>query len=133
MHGGGGPMHVPAMHGGITGGGPAGLWPNHICLPLHAGSHLRVQGLLLLNAVLPSAQLHDSGLATAAPLAFNLSRGSSGSSSNSSDPVIVLDSCTVSTSCDNLAQFAAWLHRQQQQQQLPYLNITQVSGACVCV
>ena len=131
MHGGGGPMHVPAMHGGITGGGPAGLWPNHICLPLHAGSHLRVQGLLLLNAVLPSVQLLDSGLATAAPLAFNLSRGSSSSnSSNSDDPDLVLDSCTVSTSCDNLAQFAAWLHRQQQQQ--PYLNITKVSGVWVC-
>ena len=110
-------MRAPAMHGGMTGGGPAGLWPNHICLPLHAGSHLRVQGLLLLNAVLPSAQLLDSGLATAALLAFNLSRGSSGSSnsSNSSGPVLVLDGCTVSTSCDNLAQFAAWLHREQQQ------------------
>ena len=87
--------------------------------------------------MLPSAQLLDSGLATAAPLAFNLSRGSSGlsinsnSSSNCSDPDLVLDSCTVSTSCDNLAQFAAWLYRQQQQQQA-YLNVTQVSGACVC-
>ena len=123
------------MHGGR----PTHAWWYHrwwasgcgliTCLPRHAGSHLLVQGLLLLNAVLPSAQLLDSGLASAAPLAFNLSRGSSGSSNSSSDPVLVLDSCTVSTSCDNLAQFAAWLHREQQQ---PYLNVTQVSGACVC-
>ena len=125
------------MHGGR----PTHAWWYHrwwasgcgliTCLPRHAGSHLLVQGLLLLNAVLPSVQLLDSGLATAAPLAFNLSRGSSSSnSSNSDDPDLVLDSCTVSTSCDNLAQFAAWLHRQQQQQ--PYLNITKVSGVWVC-
>ena len=66
-----------------------------------AGSHLLVRGLLLRNAVLPSRQLVDSGLAAPAPLAFNLS-----SSSNAS---LVLDSCTISTSCDNLAQFGSWL------------------------
>ena len=79
-----------------------------------AGSHLLVRGLLLRNAVLPSRQLVDSGLAAPAPLAFNLS-----SSSNAS---LVLDSCTISTSCDNLAQFAAWLSGQ------PTVNETQVGG-----
>ena len=86
-----------------------------------------MRGLLLRHAVLPSRQLVDSGLAAPAPLAFNLGGSNSGSSSNNAS--LVLDSCTVSTSCDNLAQFAAWLHREQQQ---PYLNVTQVSGACVC-
>ena len=75
-----------------------------------AGS-LLVRGLLLRNSVLPSRQLVDSGLATPAPLAFNLS-------SNAAS--LVLDSCTLSTSCDNLAQFAAWLSEQ------PYVNATQV-------
>ena len=76
-----------------------------------------VRGLLLRNAVLPSRQLVDSGLASPAPLAFNLSSGNTS---------LVLDSCTVSTSCDNLAQFAAWLSRQQQR---PSVKATQVRGS----
>ena len=76
-----------------------------------ADSHLLVQGLLLRNAVLPSGQLVDSGLAAPAPLAFNLSLA--GSSSSNSSASLVLDSCTVSTSCGNLAQFVAWLGKQQ--------------------
>ena len=70
---------------------------------LHAGSQLVIRQLLLRNAVLPSKQLVERGLAAPAPLAFNLSSGSSSAGS------LVLDSCTVSTSCDNLAQFAQWV------------------------
>ena len=70
-----------------------------------------MRGLLLRHAVLPSRQLVESGLAAPAPLAFNLSGSSSGSSSNNAS--LVLDSCTVSTSCGNLAQFVAWLGKQQ--------------------
>ena len=81
---------------------------------LSAGSHLLVSGLLLRNAVLPSKQLVDSGLAAPAPLAFNLS-----SSGNAS---LLLQGCTVSTSCDNLAQFAAWVAGGQPQLLLqPYV------------
>ena len=81
----------------------------------HAGSHvLTVQGLLLRNALLPSKQLVDSGRAAPAPLAFNLSSSSSSSSSSNFSNVgavcLVLLDCTVSTSCDNLAQFAAWVN-----------------------
>ena len=87
-----------------------------------------MRGLLLRHAVLPSRQLVESGLAAPAPLAFNLSSSSSGSgsslafnlsgsssgsSSSSTNTSLLLDSCTVSTSCDNLAQFAAWLSGQQ--------------------
>ena len=54
--------------------------------------------------MLPSRQLVDSGLAAPAPLAFNLS------SINAS---LLLDGCTLTTSCDNLAQFAAWVTVQQ--------------------
>ena len=69
-----------------------------------------VRGLLLRNALLPSKQLVDSGLAAPAPLAFNLSSsGNSSSSSSSAGASLVLDSCTVITSCDNLAQFALWV------------------------
>ena len=78
-----------------------------------AGSRLLLRGLLLQNALLPSGQLVNSGLAAPAPLAFNLSSGS-----------LVLDSCTVSTSCSNLAQFASWVSGQ------PSVNASQV---CVCV
>ena len=74
-----------------------------------------VRGLRLHNAVLPSRQLVDSGLAATAPLAFNLSSSGSGSSSSGLNASLVLDSCTVSTSCGNLAQFAAWLSEQQAQ------------------
>ena len=91
------------------------------CGLLPAGTHLLVQGLLLRNAVLPSRQLVDSGLATPAPLAFNLSSGSSGGSNAS----LVLDSCTVTTSCANLAQFAAWASGQQKLKQ-PYVKATGV-------
>ena len=67
-----------------------------------AGTQLSIRGLLLRNAVLPSAHLVDSGLAAPAPLAFNLSSGNT--------TTLVLDSCTViSSSCSNLAQFARWL------------------------
>ena len=68
-----------------------------------AGSHLLVEGLLLRNSVLPSWQQVNSGIALPAPLAFNLS------SSNTS---LLLLNCTVSTSCDNLAQFAVWVRQQ---------------------
>ena len=81
---------------------------------LTAGSHLLVEGLLLRNAVLPSRQLVDSGLAAPAPLAFNLSSNTS----------LLLQSCTVSTTCDNLAQFAAWVGGQAQQPSS--VNATQV-------
>ena len=81
-----------------------------------------VRGLRLHNAVLPSRQLVDSGLAATAPLAFNLSSSGSGSSSSGLNASLVLDSCTVSTSCGNLAQFAAWLSGQ------PTVNETQVGG-----
>ena len=64
------------------------------------GSELLITGLLLRNAVLPSAELVESGLALPAPLAFNLS----GSTSS-----LVLQNCTVATSCANLAQFASWV------------------------
>ena len=83
-----------------------------------------MRGLLLRHAVVPSRQLVDSGLAAPAPLAFNLGGSNSGSSSNNAS--LVLDSCTVSTSCDNLAQFAAWLSRQQQR---PSVKATQVRGS----
>ena len=74
---------------------------------MRAGSRLLIQGLLLRNAVLPSRQLVDSGRAAPAPLAFNLNSGNSG---NSSIPAtLFLDGCTISTSCNNLAQFASWL------------------------
>ena len=76
-----------------------------------------VRGLLLRNALLPSRALVDAGLAAPAPLAFNLS-----SSSNAS---LVLDSCTVATTCSNLAQFAAWVSVQQLQ---PFVGATLVSG-----
>ena len=56
--------------------------------------------MLLRNAVLPDKRLVDSNLAAPAPLAFNLSSGNAN---------LVLDGCTVATSCDNLAQFAAWV------------------------
>ena len=89
-----------------------------------AGSHLLIRGLLLRNALLPDGHLVDSGQAAPAPLAFNLS------SSNAS---LVLDGCTiVTTSCDNLAQFAVWIseqQQQQQQQQQPPGNTTQVCGS----
>ena len=49
--------------------------------------------------MLPSAELVESGLALPAPLAFNLSGNSS----------LVLENCTATTSCTNLAQFARWL------------------------
>ena len=76
----------------------------------HAGSHvLTVQGLLLRNALLPSKQLVDSGRAAPAPLAFNLSSSSSSNFSNVGAVSLVLLDCTVSTSCGNLAQFAAWV------------------------
>ena len=79
--------------------------------PTHAGSHvLTVQGLLLRNALLPSKQLLDSGRAAPAPLAFNFSSSSSSSNfSNAGAVSLVLLDCTVSTSCGNLAQFAAWV------------------------
>ena len=83
--------------------------------PGYAGSHLLVRGLLLRNAVLPSWQLVNSGLALPVPLAFNVS------SSNTS--LLLLD-CTLSTSCDNLAQFATWVGRQ------PSVNAIQVWGCC---
>ena len=67
-----------------------------------AGTQLSIRGLLLRNAVLPSAHLVDSGLAAPAPLAFNLSSGNT--------TTLVLDSCTlVSSSCANLDQFVWWL------------------------
>ena len=53
--------------------------------------------------MLPSWQLVDSGLALPVPLAFNISSSNTG--------LLLLD-CTVSTSCDNLAQFAAWVGQQ---------------------
>ena len=74
-----------------------------------AGSQLLVRGLLLRNAMLPSKQLVDSGLAAPAPLAFNLSTSSSGSGGSIGNTSLVLDNCTLSTSCDNLAQFGSWL------------------------
>ena len=77
------------------------------------GSHLLVEGLLLRNAVLPSWQLVESGLALPAPLAFNLSSGNTS---------LLLLNCTVSTTCDNLAQFAVWVGQQ------PSVNATQVWG-----
>ena len=87
------------------------MWP--------AGTHLLIRGLLLRNAVLPSGPLVVSGLAAPAPLAFNLSGSSSskiynssswsGSSSGSPGGGLSLDSCTVTASCANLAQFALWL------------------------
>ena len=51
--------------------------------------------------MLPSQQLVDSGLAAPAPLAFNLS-----ASGNSS---LLLDGCTVVTSCSNLDQYRHWV------------------------
>ena len=69
-----------------------------------SGSHLLVRGLLLRNAVLPSKQLVDGGVALPVPLAFNLSSGG-----NSSSGQLVLDGCTITTSCANLAQFAPWV------------------------
>ena len=66
-----------------------------------AGAQLRVQGLVLNHAVLPSQQLVASGLASPAPLAFNLSV-----SGNSS---LLLDGCTVVTGCSNLGQFRLWV------------------------
>ena len=72
-------------------------------LLLPAGSQLVLRGLLLRNAVLPSMQLVVSGLAVPAPLAFNLS-----SSGSSGAAHLVLDSCTVMTSCANFDQFAEW-------------------------
>ena len=86
-----------------------------------AGSQLVVQGLQLLNVVLPSRALVDSGLAAPAPLAFNLS-----SSDNAS---LVLDSCTVTATCSNLAHFAAWVSTQQLQ---PFVNATLVRGWVSC-
>ena len=58
----------------------------------------------------------DSGLAALAPLAFNLS-GSSAS--------LVLDGCTMQTSCDNLAQLALWFSEQRSQ---TFGNATEVGG-----
>ena len=66
---------------------------------LHAGAQLRVQGLTLDHAVMPSAQLVASGAAPPAPLAFNISGGSS----------LTLDGCTVLTRCSNLGQFRQWV------------------------
>ena len=54
------------------------------------------------QAVLPSLHLVQSGLALPAPLAFNLSLAAGNQSQ------LVLDSCTVDTSCDNLLQFQQW-------------------------
>ena len=56
----------------------------------------------------------DSGLAPPAPLAFNLSTGSSSAGGGSAAGMLVLDNCTVvATSCSNLNQFAAWVGEQQ--------------------
>ena len=69
----------------------------------------------------------DSGLVVPAPLAFNVS-----SASNSSDPTapaLLLDSCTLSTSCDNLAQFTAWLGGLSADQ----VQLVQVGGWPVCL
>ena len=68
---------------------------------LHVGAHLRVKGLVLNHAVLPSQQLVASGLAAPAPLAFNLSV-----SGNSS---LLLDGVTVVTGCSNLDQYRLWV------------------------
>ena len=87
------------------------LWPRS-----SAGSGLLLRGLLLRNAVLPSMQLVNGGLAAPAPLAFNLSV------SNSS---LVLDGCTVHTSCDNLAQLAPWFSEQRSQ---TFGSATEVGG-----
>ena len=100
-------------------------------LQLPSGSALRLQGLLLRNAVLPSKQVVASGLAAPAPLAFNLSGSSSGSIGGS----LVLEGCTVSTSCSNLDQFAAWVGGQLLQ---PSVNATQVqvgtpTHGCHCI
>ena len=73
---------------------------------MSTGSELLVRGLLLRNTVLPSRHLVDSGLVAPAPLAFNLS------SLNAS---LVLDSCTLSTTCANLAQFVEWVSGQELQ------------------
>ena len=70
------------------------------CSLLHVGAQLWVQGLVLNHAVLPSLQLVASGRAAPAPLAFNLSV-----SGNSS---LLLDGCTVVTSCSNLDQYRRW-------------------------
>ena len=95
------------------------------------GSTLRLQDLLLRNAVMPSKLGVDSGLVAPAPLAFNLSSssgGSSGSSGGNTGGSLVLDSCTVSTSCSNLDQFAAWMGGQLLQ---PSVNATRMQvGGC---
>ena len=70
--------------------------------------------------MLPSKQVVDSGLAGPAPLAFNLSISSSGSIGGSS---LVLEGCTVRTSCSNLDQFAAWVGGQLLQ---PSVNASQM-------
>ena len=95
-----------------------------------SGSALRLQGLLLRNAVLPSKQVVDRGLAAPAPLAFNLSGSSSSTTTTTNlNASLVLEGCTVSTSCSNLDQFATWVTGQLLQ---PSMNITRAQvGGCM--
>ena len=85
------PCHLPGPE-------PSPKAPKPSPAPL-SGSHLDIQGLLLVNAVLPSRQLITNGLAPPSPLAFNISNSSSS---------LALQNCTISTSCKNLAQFLPW-------------------------
>ena len=68
--------------------------------------------------MLPGKQAVDFGLAAPAPLAFNLSGGGS----------VVLEACTVTTSCSNLAQFASWVGGQLLQPSSVNATQAQVGG-----
>ena len=103
-------------------------WGDLLLCDHTAGSQLLVRGLVLRNAVLPSAELIDSGLALPAPLAFNLS------GSGSSNTSLVLDDCTVVTSCANLAQFAVWVNASGRSSsvQLAQVQLCAYARACTC-
>ena len=71
---------------------------------------------MLLHTLMPNKWLLDAGIASPAPLAFNLSAGSAinlsaGSAFNLSagSALLELDGCTVTVTCGNLNLFAAWV------------------------